>query len=97
MAGRVAALAQKTNLKVLGVIENMAFYEQNGDREYIFGRDGGKDLASRLEVPLFGQIPLMKSIREGADSGKPVASDGTEKQLKLFGGIAEAIEKTSRR
>ncbi len=91
VAGRVARLAEKTDLSVLGVIENMSYYEVNGERDYIFGKDGGKLLAEELKTKFFGEIPLMKSLREGADSGNPVAIDGTEDQISLFAGIAEAI------
>jgi ATP-binding protein involved in chromosome partitioning len=95
VAGRVAKMAEKTNLKVLGVIENMAYFETNGEREYIFGRDGGKKLAKKLGVAFLGEIPLMTSIREGADSGKPIASDGTPDQVKLFESIAQQIDSTT--
>ena len=91
VAGRVVKLAEKTNLKVLGVIENMAYYENNGHRDYIFGRNGGKELAKRLSVDLIGEIPLMSSIREGADEGRPVSSEGTEEQINLFERIAQTI------
>lgn len=93
VAGRVAKLAEKTNLKVIGVIENMSFYENNGAREYIFGKDGGKELAKRLGVDFFGEIPLAISIREGGDNGRPVALEGSERQIALFEQLATAIEK----
>ncbi len=92
VAGRVAKMAEKTKLKVIGVIENMAYYENNGKKDYIFGKDGGKELAKKLNVPLLGEIPLMTSIREGSDSGKPVAAAGTPEQVKLFEEIAKALE-----
>ncbi|MDH3890667.1 MAG: Mrp/NBP35 family ATP-binding protein [candidate division Zixibacteria bacterium] len=97
VAGRVAKMAEKTDLRVLGVIENMAYFETNGEREYIFGRDGGKNLAKKLSVPFLGEIPLMTSLREGSDSGKPVASDGTPDQVKLFESIAQLIDGTAGR
>lgn len=97
VAGRIAKMAKKTNLKVLGVIENMAYFETGGEREYIFGRDGGKDLAKKLNVAFLGEIPLMTSIREGADSGKPIASDGTPDQMKMFKSIAQQIDRTTAR
>jgi ATP-binding protein involved in chromosome partitioning len=92
VAGRVAKLAEKTKLRVLGVVENMAYYETNGKREYIFGKDGGKALAERLGVDMLGEIPLETSIREGADSGKPVASEGTESQIAVFEKIARKLD-----
>lgn len=68
-AGRVARMAEQTKLKVLGVIENMSYFETNGHREYIFGKDGGKMLAKFLEVPFLGEIPIRTEIREAADNG----------------------------
>ncbi|HWR83789.1 MAG TPA: Mrp/NBP35 family ATP-binding protein [Candidatus Deferrimicrobium sp.] len=97
VAGRVAKLAERTKLKVIGVIENMAYYDNNGQKDYIFGKDGGKDLAARLGVPLLGQIPLMTSLREASDAGRPAAVDGTPEQVRLFEMIARSIERTSQR
>jgi len=93
VAGRVAKLAERTKLKVIGVIENMAYFESNGQREYIFGKDGGKNLAKELGVELLGEIPLMTSIREGADAGLPVASEGTDTEVGLFESIARKVDK----
>jgi ATP-binding protein involved in chromosome partitioning len=92
VAGRVAKLAERTNLKVIGVIENMAYYEVNGQRDYIFGKDGGKNLAQSLGVELLGEIPLLTSIREGADNGRPVASDGSDSEVATFESIARRLE-----
>lgn len=92
VAGRVAKLAEKTNMKLIGVIENMAYFEHDGQREYIFGKDGGKKLAVTLGTELLGEIPLMTSIREASDSGRPVALDGTKDQISTFEAIARTIE-----
>ncbi len=91
VAGRVAKLAEKTKLQVIGVVENMSYYESNGKRDYIFGRDGGKRLAERLNVPFLGEIPLESSIREGADTGRPVAIDGTDAQMEVFAAIGRKL------
>ena len=91
VAGRVAKLAEKTKLQVIGVVENMSYYESNGKRDYIFGRDGGKRLAERLSVPFLGEIPLESSIREGADTGRPVAIDGTDAQMEVFAAIGRKL------
>jgi len=97
VAGRVARLAERTNLKVVGVIENMAYYESNGHRDYIFGKDGGKTLARRLGVELIGEIPLLTSIRQGADEGRPAADQGSEQEVALFETIARRLEATAQR
>lgn len=67
------------NVPVLGVIENMAYFtpeELPDNKYYIFGKDGGKNLAIKYETELLGEIPLVQSIREAGDEGKPaVMSD----------------------
>lgn len=97
VAGRVAKLAERTNLKVIGVVENMAYYETDGHRDYIFGKDGGKNLASQLGVELLGEIPLMASIREGSDTGHPAAIDGGAIEISTFADIARRLEAMTRR
>ncbi|MDR2118978.1 MAG: Mrp/NBP35 family ATP-binding protein [Tannerellaceae bacterium] len=66
----------KVNVPILGLIENMAWFtpaELPDHKYYIFGKDGGKQLAEELGIPLLGQIPLVQRIREGGDEGAPVA------------------------
>ena len=68
----------KVNVPVLGLIENMSWFtpaELPENKYYIFGKDGGKRLAEELNVPLLGQIPIVQSIREQGDAGRPVACD----------------------
>lgn len=67
------------NVPVLGVVENMAYFtpeELPGNKYYIFGKDGGKALADKHNVPLLGQIPLVQGIRESGDSGLPAVLKG---------------------
>ncbi len=62
------------NVPVLGIIENMAYFtpkELPDNKYYIFGKDGGKNLSEKYDVPLLGQIPLVQGIRESGDSGLP--------------------------
>jgi ATP-binding protein involved in chromosome partitioning len=60
VAARAGSMAIKTDHEVVGVIENMAYYEsaKTGEREYVFGQGGGDKLAEELQVPLLGRIPL---------------------------------------
>ena len=64
------------NVPVLGIVENMAYFtpEELPDNKYhIFGKDGAKHLAEDLKVPFLGEIPLVQSIREAGDVGRPAA------------------------
>ena len=64
------------NVPVLGIIENMAYFtpaELPENKYYIFGKEGAKHLAEDLEVPFLGEIPLVQSIREAGDAGRPAA------------------------
>jgi ATP-binding protein involved in chromosome partitioning len=68
--------SEKINVPVLGLIENMSWFtpaELPGNKYYIFGKEGCKVLAAKMDVPLLGQIPIVQSICEGSDSGNPVA------------------------
>jgi len=67
---------EKVNVPILGLVENMAWFtpaELPNNKYYLFGKEGGKKLAQDLHIPLLGQIPIVQSIREGGDSGTPVA------------------------
>jgi ATP-binding protein involved in chromosome partitioning len=81
------------NVPVLGVVENMAYFtpeELPNNKYYIFGKDGGKNLAEKFQVPFLGQIPLVQGIRESGDSGLPaVLKDGVTAQA--FKDLAEAL------
>ena len=76
---------------ILGIIENMSWFtpaELPDNKYYIFGRDGGQDMADKYGIPLLGQIPLVQSVREGGDEGAPAAlSDGP-----LFDAMREAAQ-----
>ena len=88
-----AAMAQKVNLQVKGVIENMSWFTgDDGKRYEIFGSGGGAELAEELGVPLLGQLPLMPAIREGGDDGRPItAVDPDSETAQAFQRIAERI------
>ncbi|MDF1573953.1 MAG: Mrp/NBP35 family ATP-binding protein [Bacteroidales bacterium] len=67
---------EKINVPVLGLVENMSWFtpeELPENKYYIFGKEGCKRLAEKMGIPLLGQVPIVQSIRESGDSGKPVA------------------------
>ncbi len=73
----VAMFQQESiNVPVLGIIENMAYFtpeELPDNKYYIFGKEGARNLAEDLEVPFLGEVPLVQSIREAGDYGRPAA------------------------
>ena len=83
---------------IYGLVENMAWFtpeEHPDEKYYIFGRDGGAKMASELDIPLLGRIPLVQSIRENGDDGTPAAlssrPDGVA-FVELAGALAEAVK-----
>jgi ATP-binding protein involved in chromosome partitioning len=73
VARRAAEMADKVQLEVAGVIENMAeFVTPGGERYAIFGSGGGRELADELDVPLLGAVPLTMPLREQSDAGLPL-------------------------
>jgi ATP-binding protein involved in chromosome partitioning len=94
VAQRAAAMAEKVNLKVRGVIENMSwFVGDDGTRYEIFGAGGGQELAERLEVPLLGQIPLITELRQGSDDGNPIAATEPDSEAaQVLASIAATID-----
>lgn len=73
VAQRAGFMAEKTGLKVAGVIENMSYFRGDDGKIYdIFGSGGGRELAERLMVPLLAQVPIDPKLRELADVGAPV-------------------------
>ncbi len=93
-ARRGIAMFKRVNVPVLGIVENMSYFEcpQCGTRSDIFGHGGARHEAERLGVPFLGEVPLHMTIREKSDSGLPVVAtepDGTHAQI--YRGIAAAV------
>jgi ATP-binding protein involved in chromosome partitioning len=79
----------QTGLKVpvIGLVENMSYFtpkELPNNKYYIFGKEGGRNLASEFDIPFLGEIPLVQSIREGGDLGIPVMIGDDEISKKAF-------------
>lgn len=87
-------IGEKVNVPVLGLVENMAWFtpaELPENKYYIFGKDGGKRLADEMNVPLIGQIPLVQSIREHGDAGKPIACEEDSITGMAFRELAQKV------
>ncbi|HEY2353448.1 MAG TPA: Mrp/NBP35 family ATP-binding protein [Gaiellaceae bacterium] len=85
VAARAAGMAQKTNMRLLGVVENMS-----GD---VFGSGGGEELAGSLGVPLLGSVPLDPVLREQGDAGAPIVSARPDAAAaQAISAIAQEIE-----
>ena len=87
---------EKVNVPVLGLIENMAWFtpaELPENKYYIFGKEGCKRLAGEMNVHLLGQIPMVQSICESGDTGKPVALNEDSVTGKAFIDLAENLVK----
>jgi len=92
VARRSAEMADKVDLEVMGVIENMSgFTTPDGETFSIFGEGGGKLLADELGVPLLGTIPLSEELREHADEGRPLVIEEPDSPA------GKAIIETARR
>ena len=94
-ARKGVAMFQQENIQVpvLGIVENMAYFtpeELPDNKYYIFGKEGAKNLAEDLEIPFLGEIPLVQSIREAGDVGRPAA-------LQTATSVEEAFEEVTKK
>jgi ATP-binding protein involved in chromosome partitioning len=94
-------MSDAINVPVLGIIENMAYFtpeELPNNKYYIFGKEGAKNLAEDLNVRFLGEVPLVQSIREAGDYGRPAALQTASSLEKVFEDIARnVVEETVRR
>ena len=86
---------KRTNVKILGIIENMtSFTSDDGVEHFIFGKDGGKNVASKFNIELLGQIPININLRKNSDEGTPFVDQFKDDEVsKLFLEIANKITK----
>ena len=91
----VAMFQQESiNVPVLGIIENMAYFtpgELPDNKYYIFGKEGAKNLAEDLNVPFLGEVPLVQSIREAGDVGRPAALQDSTPIAMAFEDITKNV------
>ncbi|MEM7185560.1 MAG: Mrp/NBP35 family ATP-binding protein [Bacteroidota bacterium] len=92
---------ENIDVPVLGIVENMAYFspeELPDHKYYIFGREGARNLSDDLEVPFLGEIPLVQSIREAGDVGRPAALQISTTSEEAFESVTKkVVEETVRR
>jgi len=86
---------KRTNVKILGIIENMtSFTSEDGVEHFIFGKDGGKNIANKFNIELLGQIPININLRKNSDEGLSFVDQFKDHEVsKLFLEIANKITK----
>jgi len=86
---------KRTNVKILGIIENMTSFTSNdGVEHFIFGKDGAKNIANKFNIELLGQIPINIDLRKGSDEGLPFVEFNTENKVSnILKNISEKIIK----
>jgi ATP-binding protein involved in chromosome partitioning len=85
------------NVPILGVVENMSYFtpaELPDNKYYIFGRNGGRELAEQFEVPFLGEVPIVQSIREGGDKGFPAVLNDEPISKNAFLNLAANVARS---
>lgn len=93
-ARKGVAMFDQVGVPVLGIVENMAYFEPAelpGKKYYLFGKGGARALADELDVPFLGEIPLVQAVRENADQGTPVVTDSGLAIGQVFGALASDL------
>jgi ATP-binding protein involved in chromosome partitioning len=88
---------ENINIPVLGIVENMSWFtpaELPENKYFIFGKEGAMQLAEELKVPLLGQVPLVQSIREAGDVGRPAILQTDTPQAAAFDGVIDNVLKS---
>ncbi len=101
-ARKAVAMFEKTNVRVLGIVENMSYFlcPSDGKRYDIFGSGGGQREADRLGVPLLGEVPIDIATREAGDTGMPLVARAQDSAvgkefMKIAGSLRAELEKAS--
>jgi ATP-binding protein involved in chromosome partitioning len=93
-ARKGVAMFRQVDVPVLGIVENMAYFEPPelpGKRYYLFGQGGAREMAADQEVPFLGEIPLQESLREACDAGTPVSVEADTAGAEAFLAVADSV------
>ena len=94
VAEKAIIMFQQLKTPLLGVVENMSYFESRatGEREYVFGSGGGERIAERWKTPLLGRVPLATTVRETSDEGTPIVlADPDAPAARAFLGVAQQL------
>ena len=86
----------KINIPILGIVENMAWFtpaELPNNKYYIFGKEGNKAISEKYGIDIIAQVPLVQSICESGDNGRPAVLDGNSIQAQYFDSLAQNVIK----
>lgn len=88
---------QQINVPILGIVENMAYFtpqELPGNKYYLFGQGGARQMAEQFELPFLGEIPIVQSIREGGDKGIPAVLNDEPVSKQAFISLAQNVARS---
>jgi ATP-binding protein involved in chromosome partitioning len=92
IAVKAVAMFRQLNVPILGLIENMSYYDcECGRRHHPFSTGGAKTASEELRIPFLGALPLDDGIREGADAGRPAAAVAGSPQAEAFRGLVRQL------
>ena len=80
---------KRVNVPILGIIQNMSYFEIDGQKSYIFGKNGVSSEAKKQNLKLLGDVPILTKIAESGDIGKPLTDDDTSEVFMIYDEIAE--------
>lgn len=81
---------KKLNIPILGLIQNMSYFETNGEKKFLFGKDGARDLAKKLQINFLGDLPIMEEISNSVEKKLPIVLSN-ESVKNLFKQIVQQI------
>ena len=81
----------KVNVEIVGMIQNMSYFENDGDKNYIFGKDGVKEESKKLNYNFLGEVPILKEISSSCDLGKPISFTDDKIYQNIFGKISDSF------
>jgi len=80
---------KRVNVPILGIVQNMSYFEIGGQKNYIFGKNGVSSEAKKQNLDLLGDIPILPKIAESGDTGKPLTDDQKSDVFMIYEEIAE--------